>query len=681
MSLHRLTSSIRRLFNRRAKAAARRQTSARLQLQALEDRSVPASITNGNITGQAFIDANNNRVRDPNEIPLAGAPILLVGNTDYGRPVRVLLSTGAAGGYRFNNVTEGSYQVVANPAGTFMPFGANRPVIIFQGRLNGGQTIGRNVSYRSSTPSTVSLTQFSNTATSQSFQNLPSGSGTANVNPRKNHRPTVSGLDTVNISKNNPPKVVNLDAGFLDPDMNSQVQLQTLLGNITIDLYDNLAPGTVANFIRYIEANRYDNAIFSRLGAFLHGTSTVRDVLQGGQFTFSSTNGTGNLTQIQTFESIQDEVDLPNVAGTISMAKTSSRNSATSQFFFNLIDNTDALSPANQTNGGFTVFGKVDAASMQVVNALAAFNVQDKSSFNSALSTLPLKNTASAAFPGSTVESDYALIKDVKVINKVVGRVESFTYKVLGNTNPSLVRVTLNGNQLTVKAQPNSTGSSRVTIRATDRQGVFVDTSFNVVVANDAPVVGVLLDPSSPTTNQTMTATVERVGDQNGDVVNFTYVWKKNGVEIKRTSNTSARTDTLDLSQPGNGDRGDVITVDVTPADSQASGATVTLARTVADSAPAVSQLAFNPEAPGTDDALTVTTTAADPDGDALTFNYKWTVDNVVVRTENGTASTTDAIDLSTAGFGNPGQTVKVEVTPIANGLSGTPVSRSVVVA
>jgi hypothetical protein len=58
--------------------------------------------------------------------------------------------------------------------------------------------------------------------------------------------------------------------------------------------------------------------------------------------------------------------------------------------------------------------------------------------------------------------------------------------------------------------------------------------------------------------------------------VTFTYVWKVNGNTVRTTSETSSTTDTLDLSEPGNGDRGDTITVEMTPNDGTDDGATAT---------------------------------------------------------------------------------------------------------
>ncbi len=96
-------------------------------------------------------------------------------------------------------------------------------------------------------------------------------------------------------------------------------------------------------------------------------------------------------------------------------------------------------------------------------------------------------------------------------------------------------------------------------------------TSSPVTVANTAPTATVALNTSSPGTNDTLTATATRA-DVDGDTVTLTYVWKVNGTTRKTTSGTSSLTDTFDLSQAGNGDDGETVTVEVTPNDGTVSG-------------------------------------------------------------------------------------------------------------
>ena len=99
-------------------------------------------------------------------------------------------------------------------------------------------------------------------------------------------------------------------------------------------------------------------------------------------------------------------------------------------------------------------------------------------------------------------------------------------------------------------------------------------TSSAVTVVNAPPAATVSLNSNSPDTNALLTATAT-VSDPDGDAVSLTYVWKVNGV-VRQTTATTALTDAFDLSQPGNGDDGDTITVEVTPNDGSLDGSTKT---------------------------------------------------------------------------------------------------------
>ena len=133
------------------------------------------------------------------------------------------------------------------------------------------------------------------------------------------------------------------------------VVLETTKGNIEIELNRTQAPATVDNFLKYVKDGFFDGTIFHRV---------IPDfMIQGGGFT-------PDCTQKRTRQSIKLESNngLKNTAGTIAMARTDDPDSATSQFFFNLIDNSFLnSSPGNQ---GYAVFGSVTAG-MENVKAIA----------------------------------------------------------------------------------------------------------------------------------------------------------------------------------------------------------------------------------------------------------------------------------------------------------------------
>ena len=138
----------------------------------------------------------------------------------------------------------------------------------------------------------------------------------------------------------------------------TKATMETTMGTITLELNDEKAPETVKNFIRYAKEGHYDGTIFHRvIDGFM---------IQGGEFT-------KDMNQKETHEPIRNEAmnGLKNDRGTIAMARTMVVDSATSQFFINLVDNgfLDFQSPTPQ-GFGYAVFGKVTDG-MGVVDQIA----------------------------------------------------------------------------------------------------------------------------------------------------------------------------------------------------------------------------------------------------------------------------------------------------------------------
>lgn len=125
------------------------------------------------------------------------------------------------------------------------------------------------------------------------------------------------------------------------------VTMDTTEGLITLELDNNKAPATVANFIEYAKAGHYDGTIFHRvIPGFM---------IQGGGFD-------SDMKQKKSGDPIKNEADngLKNTTGTIAMARTNDPHSATAQFFINVKDNAflDHTEPTPQ-RWGYCVFGKV----------------------------------------------------------------------------------------------------------------------------------------------------------------------------------------------------------------------------------------------------------------------------------------------------------------------------------
>jgi len=143
------------------------------------------------------------------------------------------------------------------------------------------------------------------------------------------------------------------------------VVLTTSLGDITIEVCPDEAPVTVANFLQYVDDGFYDGTIFHRV--------VPGFVLQGGGLT-------DDMTKKTTRDPIKNEADngLKNLRGSLSMARTSEVDSATSQFFINLVDN--AFLDHGTRDFGYAVFARVTEG-MDVVDAIAAVTTGDKSGY------------------------------------------------------------------------------------------------------------------------------------------------------------------------------------------------------------------------------------------------------------------------------------------------------------
>jgi peptidyl-prolyl cis-trans isomerase A (cyclophilin A) len=141
---------------------------------------------------------------------------------------------------------------------------------------------------------------------------------------------------------------------FSNQDL-GKVDVTTSEGQFTLQLRPDVAPATVANFLEYVRLGFYQGTVFHRvIPGFM---------VQGGGFN-------SELQSQETRAPIRNEAtpSLPNLRGTVAMARTNAPDSATAQFFVNLTDN-DFLNP-NSRSAGYAVFGKV-VSGMDVIDAMA----------------------------------------------------------------------------------------------------------------------------------------------------------------------------------------------------------------------------------------------------------------------------------------------------------------------
>ena len=139
---------------------------------------------------------------------------------------------------------------------------------------------------------------------------------------------------------------------------NPVVAMETSLGTIKIELRSDLTPITVENFLRYVDNGYYDGLIFHRvISGFM---------IQGGGFD-------SDMVQKSTYDPIKNEADtgVSNARGTIAMARTGVVDSATSQFFINLVNNERLDFQNSSPSGyGYTAFGRV-IEGMEIVDQIA----------------------------------------------------------------------------------------------------------------------------------------------------------------------------------------------------------------------------------------------------------------------------------------------------------------------
>ena len=175
----------------------------------------------------------------------------------------------------------------------------------------------------------------------------------------------------------------------------------------------------------------------------------------------------------------------------------------------------------------------------------------------------------------------------------------TYTFFVNGNQRQSGAQNTFDLS----KANNGSRGDTvSVTVTATNASGTTTGTD-SVIVANTAPTFGVSITATNPApksatrlilTKSVLTATVTNASDADNDQLTYSYVWKVNGqVRVQE------RTNTIDLSKPGNGDRDDVVSVEVTATDGTRANTTTatvtnTASKTVGNTNPIAQNVSFS---------------------------------------------------------------------------------------
>ena len=175
------------------------------------------------------------------------------------------------------------------------------------------------------------------------------------------------------------------------------IRLKTSVGEIDIQLLQTTAPRSVANFMNYVNKGAYTGSFFHR--------SVAGFVVQGGGYKLQG----GQPAQIPQDPPVRNEFSTSNTRGTLAMAKLDAGpDTATSQWFFNLGDNSGNL---DAQNGGFTVFGRVaNAAGLAVMDAMAAVPAYD---IGAPFDQIPLRNFSG----GGINDGNLLLIESITVLD------------------------------------------------------------------------------------------------------------------------------------------------------------------------------------------------------------------------------------------------------------------------
>lgn len=158
-----------------------------------------------------------------------------------------------------------------------------------------------------------------------------------------------------------------------------RVAFDTSAGVVVIELAPQQAPKTVANFLEYVKAGHYDNTVFHRvISGFM---------IQGGGFTSDMGE-----KPVRAPIPLESQSGLKNGRGTVSMARRPDPNSATAQFFINVVDNSRLDYPSPDGHG-YAVFGKV-VEGMDIVEKIAAMPTTTVKGYQNVPATAVIIKTA-----------------------------------------------------------------------------------------------------------------------------------------------------------------------------------------------------------------------------------------------------------------------------------------------
>jgi len=319
-------------------------------------------------------------------------------------------------------------------------------------------------------------------------------------------------------------------------------------------------PITAENFLKYVADDSYKNSFFHRA---INGF-----VLQGGGF-YLYEDEEKNLyySEIESKNTIQNEPGNSNTKGTVAMAKVGGDpDSATSQWFINLEDNSNNL---DNQNGGFTVFGRIIGDGMEVIENLKINGLNDFEYINlgyyllepyphypnsSVFANLPLWERVNI---GEVSINDFVFIEDIDVLEEGT-IIESYKYKLKVN--------------------------------ATDENGETTEHLLNISVRDEDEISPLIISPSLNPEDTTSTISIE---EENSAVYTYTadenVSWSLNGgsdqdkFAIDESTGALSFVSAPDFENPTDSDSNNTYTVSVKATDEAGNSSSQTLIVTITD--------------------------------------------------------------------------------------------------
>lgn len=283
------------------------------------------------------------------------------------------------------------------------------------------------------------------------------------------HLELTSAIPNTAVSPGTSVSEINLSNHFDNEDISGTiVRVATDIGNIDFQLFDTGAPITVANFLGYVARGDYNNTVVHR--------ADDNFVVQAGGYK----SAVAPLPHIPEQPPIQNEFNAnrSNIRGTVAMAKELDKpNSATSEFFINLSDNSNSL---DTQNGGYTVFGRVINNTMTVVDAIDG---------------LP-KTTVQGLLPDANGQQQLVNLEDFPLFGSTTPSVDSyvgintisaipeaglFNYTVT-SSDPELVTPVVENGILRLNYGAGRTGTAEITVTASDENGATAADTFTAGV-------------------------------------------------------------------------------------------------------------------------------------------------------------------------------------------------------